>query len=184
MTRRTFVGSLAAAGGGLPLLAGKAAPDAKSGRGGIAYSRTIPLVHEVDVFVAGGGPAGVCAALAAARAGKRVFLAETSGAFGGAATAAYVPSFAPFRDGVNDVVGGIGREIRNLVSTNYPIETYWTPIDMEELKRVTLESVAACAEQKITDWTAIKSRVKSNLSGYLFKTTRRSPMILPVISEI
>ena len=136
MTRRTFVGSLAAAGGGLPLLAGKAAPDAKSGRGGIAYSRTIPLVHEVDVFVAGGGPAGVCAALAAARAGKRVFLAETSGAFGGAATAAYVPSFAPFRDGVNDVVGGIGREIRNLVSTNYPIETYWTPIDMEELKRV------------------------------------------------
>ena len=55
---------------------------------------------------------------------------------------------------------------------------------MEELKRVTMETVEACAEQNITDWAAIKTRVKSNLSGYLYKTTRRSPMILPVISEI
>lgn len=55
---------------------------------------------------------------------------------------------------------------------------------MDELKRVTLESVAACEAQRVTDWTAIKNRVKSNLSGYLYKTTRRSPMILPVISEI
>lgn len=55
---------------------------------------------------------------------------------------------------------------------------------MDELKRVTLESVTACEEQRVTDWTAIKNRVKSNLSGYLYKTTRRSPMILPVISEI
>ena len=55
---------------------------------------------------------------------------------------------------------------------------------MEELKRVTMESVEACEAQHITDWTGIKNRVKSNLSGYLYKTTRRSPMILPVISEI
>ena len=55
---------------------------------------------------------------------------------------------------------------------------------MEELKRVTMESVEACAAQHITDWTAIKAKVKSNLSGYLYKTTRRSPMILPVITEI
>lgn len=55
---------------------------------------------------------------------------------------------------------------------------------MEELKRVTLESVSACAAQRITDWTTIKSKVKNNISGYLYKTTRRSPMILPVITEI
>ena len=55
---------------------------------------------------------------------------------------------------------------------------------MEELKRVTLETVEACEAQHLSDWTAIKSRIKNNLSGYLFKTTRRSPMILPVISEI
>ena len=55
---------------------------------------------------------------------------------------------------------------------------------MEELKRVTLESVDSCAAQHISDWTTIKSKIKSNISGYLYKTTRRSPMILPVISEI
>ncbi len=55
---------------------------------------------------------------------------------------------------------------------------------MDELKRVTLESVSACEAQHITDWTTIKSKVKNNISGYLYKTTRRSPMILPVITEI
>ena len=43
----------------------------------------------------------ICAALAAARSGKKVYLAEATGAFGGAATAAYVPAFAPFDDGVH-----------------------------------------------------------------------------------
>ncbi len=55
---------------------------------------------------------------------------------------------------------------------------------MNELKRVTIESVNACAAQHISDYTTIKSKVKNNLSGYLYKTTRRSPMILPVITEI
>ena len=55
---------------------------------------------------------------------------------------------------------------------------------MAELKRVAVESVDACQARHIYDWTTIKSRVKSDLAGYLYKTTRRSPMILPVISEI
>ena len=55
---------------------------------------------------------------------------------------------------------------------------------IEELKRVTLESVASCEAQHISDFTSIKSKVKNNISGYLYKTTRRSPMILPVITEI
>ena len=55
---------------------------------------------------------------------------------------------------------------------------------MEELKRVTMETVHDCEKAKITDWSAIKSKVKSNVSGYLFKTMHRSPMILPVISEV
>ena len=55
---------------------------------------------------------------------------------------------------------------------------------LEELKRVAIESVMACEEHKINDWSAIKSRLKNNISGYLYKTTRRSPMILPVITEV
>ncbi len=55
---------------------------------------------------------------------------------------------------------------------------------MEELNRVVMESIISCENQHISDWATIKSRVKSNLSGYLYKTTRRSPMILPVIIEV
>ena len=55
---------------------------------------------------------------------------------------------------------------------------------MEELKRVAIESAESCSAQHITDWTTIKSKVKNNISGYLYKTTRRSPMILPVITEV
>ena len=129
--RREFLKGAALAAAGAPALA-KADGAAEAPN---VYSRKLETAYDVDVFVAGGGPAGVAAALAAARSGKRVFVAETSGAFGGAATAAYVPAFATFSDGVNDVVGGIGREIRRLVSRSVPESAYWTPIDVEELKR-------------------------------------------------
>lgn len=55
---------------------------------------------------------------------------------------------------------------------------------LEELRRVTKESIAACEAAGIKDWSTIKSRIKSNVSGYLYKTTKRSPMILPLISEV
>ncbi len=55
---------------------------------------------------------------------------------------------------------------------------------MDELKRVTMETVQSCEEARVVDWSTIKSRVKNNVSGYLFKTLHRSPMILPVISEV
>ena len=55
---------------------------------------------------------------------------------------------------------------------------------MEELHRVVNESLSSCAHRRIRDWSSIKARVKGDLSGYLYKHTRRSPMILPVIIEV
>ena len=55
---------------------------------------------------------------------------------------------------------------------------------MDNLNRVVMESIVSCENQHITDWATIKGKVKGNLSGYLYKTTRRSPMILPVIIEV
>ena len=55
---------------------------------------------------------------------------------------------------------------------------------MVDLMRVVMETMQACEEQNIGDWNTVKNRVKSSLSGYLYKTTQRSPMILPVITEI
>ena len=55
---------------------------------------------------------------------------------------------------------------------------------IEEMSRVVMETVESCEDQNIEDWNTIKTKVKSSLSGFLFKSTRRSPMILPVITEI
>ena len=79
--------------------------------GSIRIKREVPVRHEVDVFVAGGGPAGVAAAVAAARQGASVFLAEAHSCFGGMGTAALVPAFMTFGDGVNFLAAGIGEEI-------------------------------------------------------------------------
>ena len=55
---------------------------------------------------------------------------------------------------------------------------------MEELKEVAIEAIERCGKKRVRDWTAIKTAIKHDLSGYLFKTTKRNPMILPVIMEI
>ncbi len=55
---------------------------------------------------------------------------------------------------------------------------------MFELRCVVMEAIERCGRKHIRDWTAIKSAIKNDLSGYLFKTTKRNPMILPVIMEV
>ncbi len=77
----------------------------------ISYSRNIPLCKEVDILVAGGGPAGATAALAAVRQGCSVHLVEAHSCLGGMGTAGMVPVFMQFTDGVNFLADGIGREI-------------------------------------------------------------------------
>ena len=55
---------------------------------------------------------------------------------------------------------------------------------MEALQEVATEAIERCQRKNIRDWSAIKSTIKNDLSGYLYKSTKRNPMILPVISEI
>ena len=55
---------------------------------------------------------------------------------------------------------------------------------IDELRNVTLEAIERCQRKRIRDWSAIKTAIKNDLSGYLYKTTKRNPMILPVITEL
>ena len=55
---------------------------------------------------------------------------------------------------------------------------------MEDLKDVALEAIDRCQRKHVRDWATLKSAIMNDLSGYLFKTTKRNPMILPVITEI
>ena len=55
---------------------------------------------------------------------------------------------------------------------------------MGELLGIVVKTMESCSEQNLIDWNTVKNKVKSNLSSYLYKTTQRSPMILPMITEI
>ncbi|MCI5705092.1 MAG: ribonuclease J [Pseudoflavonifractor sp.] len=55
---------------------------------------------------------------------------------------------------------------------------------MEELKTVVVESMEKSRRANGRDWSAVKGDIKNDLSNYLFKKTKRNPMILPVIMEV
>ena len=55
---------------------------------------------------------------------------------------------------------------------------------MEEMRTVAMEAIERCGKRRLRDWTVMKTAIKNDLSGYLFKTTKRNPMILPVITEV
>jgi hypothetical protein len=78
-------------------------------------ARQIPLYGEYEVAVLGGGPAGIAAAVAAARAGRRTLLIERYGFLGGMGTAAGVTNFCGLHANVfgemHRVVQGIASEL-------------------------------------------------------------------------
>lgn len=74
-----------------------------------------PITEECDCLVCGGGFAGISAALAAARLGKKVVLLEKSYMLGGLATAGLIAVYLPLCDGVGHQVSfGIAEELFKL----------------------------------------------------------------------
>lgn len=55
---------------------------------------------------------------------------------------------------------------------------------MEEARHVVENALDNCMEKHITDWGKIKNVTKDALSEFLWKKTKRSPMILPIIMEV
>jgi hypothetical protein len=112
ISRRRFLTTAAAAA---PLLAGAA--EARPSDSTPAAPHTFRLVREIpvqsgyDLLVAGGGPAGVAAAVSAARAGAKVLLIEATGCLGGMGTSGLVSSFDPMGNGRENLVRGLMLEI-------------------------------------------------------------------------
>jgi len=55
---------------------------------------------------------------------------------------------------------------------------------MEEIKSLLRKKMDKCEENNITDWATIKSIIKDELHDYIYKKTKRDPMLLPIIMEV
>ncbi len=81
----------------------------------INIEKTVNVIDKYDVIVAGGGVAGVAAAVSAARMGKRVLLIEKTVTLGGLATIGLVNWFVPSCNGRGTkIVKGMSEEMLNL----------------------------------------------------------------------
>ncbi|MEI7903980.1 MAG: FAD-dependent oxidoreductase [Candidatus Firestonebacteria bacterium] len=77
----------------------------------LVFKSEIELRESVEILVAGGGPAGMAAAVTAARQGRKVMLIEEMNCLGGMGTSGMLPVFMPFGDKTNFYSGGFGREL-------------------------------------------------------------------------
>lgn len=145
--------------------AGRAGSPAKPPRGGTngesskfltEPSRRVPIVREVDILVVGGGMAGACAAIAAARMGLKTLLIEYFGCLGGNATTGLINTFCGFftKPNLVPVVRGVGGEIvRTMIDRKAAKEKGWgLSFNPEELK-IVLDEKSAEAKVELLYYT-------------------------------
>jgi len=126
--------------------------------------RRLTIAAEADVLVAGGGPAGIAAAIGAARAGASVVLTEQSAFLGGVATGAMMAALVG-----SSMATGVGLElIARLADVGAaptwpgpPGRSETTPFDPEAFKRVALGMVCEAGVRPLlytTDSLALRLR--------------------------
>ncbi|OGB95025.1 MAG: hypothetical protein A3G35_10330 [candidate division NC10 bacterium RIFCSPLOWO2_12_FULL_66_18] len=125
--------------------------------------------QSADVLVAGGGMAGIAAAVSAARAGADVLLVERGATLGGIATAGLNCSFM----GVDrSVLGGIIWEVLDrLAALEGAIEGVYTPFDPEVFKTVALEMVTEAGVRLLLhSWLLEAVTRRGRVTGVKFVT--------------
>ena len=55
---------------------------------------------------------------------------------------------------------------------------------IENIKKLLRKELQKCEEKSISDWASIKSLLRESLHDYIYKKTKRDPMILPIIMEV
>ncbi|MCI2046131.1 MAG: ribonuclease J [Faecalibacterium sp.] len=55
---------------------------------------------------------------------------------------------------------------------------------MDGAKEIVESTFSHCLEEHTHDWNSVKTRVREALSSYIYRKTKRSPMILPILMEV
>ena len=93
------------------------------------------------------------------------------------------------QDGILTVVVSLSKENKSIIAGPDIISRGFVYVReseklMDEARDIVRNVFAKCEEQKITDWSTLKSTVRDELRSFLYEKTKRKPMILPIIMEI
>ena len=55
---------------------------------------------------------------------------------------------------------------------------------MEDIKKLLRDELQKCEDRHITDWSTLKQVIREELGDYIYKKTKRQPMLIPIIMEI
>ena len=163
-------------------------------------AREVPVIHDLDVLVVGGGPAGTTAAISAARLGARVMLVERYNHLGGLSTGGLVIWIDRMTDwSGNLVIQGLGKELLDRLpadakfgpkptlwgsheeeavarwkprfSAHHDTVTWAPMIDPEQLKVVSLAAVReAGVELLLHVWASSAIMEEGRLRGVVFES--------------
>ncbi len=87
------------------------------------------------------------------------------------------------------VVAAIDRESHQVVSGPDIISRGFVYVReneklIDEARRVAEEAIEKCQKKNIKDWNTMKSKVRDSLGSYIYQTTKRDPIILPIFLEV
>ncbi|MGL4850292.1 MAG: ribonuclease J [Clostridium sp.] len=93
------------------------------------------------------------------------------------------------QDGILTVVVTLDRESASVIAGPDIISRGFVYVReseglMDEARDIVKNVLAGCEENRITDWSTIKGKIRDELRNYLYEKTKRKPMILPIIMEI
>lgn len=142
----------------------------------IEKERAIEVVAEVDVLVVGGGPAGVGAAIGAAKTGVSVMLIEAMGSFGGMWTNGLVITLAGFNSWLSPYrrcVGGVMEQWLQRACRNGGAENNrsWVLNSDPEIMKVTADEML------------LENKVKCLLHTWVADVIREEDMLKGIIIE-
>ncbi len=134
-------------------------------------AREIPVMRAVDVIVAGGGTAGLGAAVAAARHGAQTLLIERDGCLGGAATSGLVALFGS----ASAFAHGIGKEVVDRLIANGASGGAFTQFEPEDFKLLALEMIQECQAQVLLHTPIVEPIVDGTTIRGVILSTKRGP---------
>ena len=130
-------------------------------------NKDLKIFAEVDVLVVGGGPAGIGAAIGAAREGVSTLLAERYGCFGGVISQVGVEGFAWYRHEDTIEAGGIAKEFeeeaKKIGGSTKECQSDSEALDAEMFKYVADQMISEAGVKPLLHCMAVGALVEENI---------------------